>query len=80
MQCYLHDACYCSMLLAWWMLMQYVTWWMLMQYHTCLVDVNAICYLHDACYCIMLLSWLMLMQYVICLMHVIAVFHLHGGC
>ena len=20
--CYLHDACYCSMLLAWWMLMQ----------------------------------------------------------
>ena len=41
MQCYLHDACYCSMLLAWWMLMQYVT---------CMVDVNAVCYFHDACY------------------------------
>ena len=27
MQCYLHDACYCSML---------------MQYVTCMVDVNAV--------------------------------------
>ena len=39
MQCYLHDACYCSMLLAWWMLMQYVT---------CL-DVNAVSYLLGGC-------------------------------
>ena len=31
--CYLHDACYCSMLL---------TWWMLLQYATCMVDVNAV--------------------------------------
>ena len=38
--CYLHDACYYSMLLAWWILLQFVT---------CMVDVIAVCYLHGGC-------------------------------
>ena len=73
MQCYLHDACYCSMLLAWWMLMQYVT---------CMVDVIAVCYLqlHDACCCSMSLAWWMLLQCVTCMMHVNAVCYLHSRC
>ena len=40
MQCYLHDACYCSMLLAWWMLMQLVT---------CMMHAIVVCYLHGGC-------------------------------
>ena len=38
--CYLHDACYCIMLLSWLMLMQYVI---------CLMHVIAVCHLHGGC-------------------------------